>query len=282
MDMNSACPLPTFALAEVLQMHAMSGRTGCLKIQHGDLAGEIYLHRGMVTHAVCRALMGEKAFALMLNWPNPPYIWEQNVVSEISTMHATLQDLLIKQAFVPAWTEDDIALLLTFGDPELDLQPPTELDEDEVVFCGAVRGKDCKPFWFRFSEQEAIIGRVADFCHIVILDPSVSGKHAALRLVGQRLQIRDLGSTNGTKVDGRLVSHAEIRIGQSIGFGNTVMEFFAIDPQNKITDGKNLPANVIEALLSDPEQEWNTPSLGLLEALPPGVKRKTTKIELPR
>ncbi len=263
-------------------MHAMSGRTGCLQVRHGDLTGEIYLHRGLVAHAVCRALMGEKAFSLILRWPPSPFDWQPNATADLSTLQASVQDLLIKQAFVPEWSDDEIALLLTFGDPELDVQTPADIATDEVVFCGAVRGKDCQPFWFRFDQEEAIIGRVADFCHIVILDPSVSGKHAALRLAGQRLQVRDLGSTNGTKVDGRLVSQAEIRIGQSVGFGNTVLEFFAIDPQKRITDGTNLPQGTIEALLSDPEQEWNTPSLGLLEAIPAGVKRQTAKIEVPK
>ncbi|MFQ3671485.1 MAG: FHA domain-containing protein, partial [Verrucomicrobiia bacterium] len=268
-------------LAEILQMHAMSGRTGCLQVQHNDLTGEIYLHRGLVTHAVCRALMGEKAFALILSWPSPSFNWQPNTSSAISTLQASVQDLLIQQAFGPQWTEDQIALLLTFGDPDLDAPEPSTISDDEVLFCGAVRGKDCQPFWFRFSEEEAIIGRVADFCHIVILDPSVSGKHAALRLAGHRLQVRDLGSTNGTKVNGSLVTQAEIRIGQSVGFGNTVLEFFALDPQGLITDGTNLPQGTIQALLSDPEQQWNTPSLGLLEALPPGFKRQTAKIEPP-
>ncbi|GAB4242519.1 MAG: hypothetical protein OHK005_06350 [Candidatus Methylacidiphilales bacterium] len=205
-----------------------------------------------------------------------------NVTSDTSTLQASVQDLLIKQAFVPEWSEEQIALLLTFGDPEVETPSSKNESVESLVFCGAVRGKDCQPFWFTFRQEEAIIGRVADFCHLVILDPSVSGKHAALRLAGQRLQVRDLGSTNGTRVDGRLVSHAEIRVGQSVGFGNTVLEFFAIDPQGLITDGPNLPRDTIEALLSDPEQEWNTPSLGLLEAIPAGIKRQTAKIETPK
>jgi class 3 adenylate cyclase len=51
----------------------------------------------------------------------------------------------------------------------------------------------------------AIIGRAADQCALVVAHPTVSRRHARLALAGEVLQIEDLGSTNGTAVDGRAV-----------------------------------------------------------------------------
>lgn len=45
-----------------------------------------------------------------------------------------------------------------------------------------------------------VIGRAADQCDLVVAHPTVSRRHARLRVAGEALQLEDLGSTNGTKV----------------------------------------------------------------------------------
>lgn len=50
--------------------------------------------------------------------------------------------------------------------------------------------------------QGAIIGRAIDQCELVLAHRTVSRRHARLSLVGEALQIEDLGSTNGTSVNG--------------------------------------------------------------------------------
>ena len=50
--------------------------------------------------------------------------------------------------------------------------------------------------------DRAVIGRRPD-CHLVITDDDLlSGAHCALVRVGDRLLLEDLGSTNGTQVNG--------------------------------------------------------------------------------
>lgn len=65
----------------------------------------------------------------------------------------------------------------------------------------------------------AIVGRAADLCTLVVAHPTVSRRHARLSVAGEALQIEDLGSTNGTAVDGRTV-----RAGQPTTFqpGSTI------------------------------------------------------------
>ena len=45
-----------------------------------------------------------------------------------------------------------------------------------------------------------VIGRAADQCDFVLAHPTVSRRHARLRVAGEALQVEDLGSTNGTQV----------------------------------------------------------------------------------
>ncbi len=71
----------------------------------------------------------------------------------------------------------------------------------------------------RRQARGAIVGRAADQCDLVVAHPTVSRRHARLSLVGEALQIEDLGSTNGTAVDGRAA-----RPGQPMAFqpGSTI------------------------------------------------------------
>jgi len=62
------------------------------------------------------------------------------------------------------------------------------------------------------------IGRAPDNM-IVIDDPSVSGRHAQLRLAGEVYRLKDLESTNGTRINGIPVTETALRFGDRIRFG---------------------------------------------------------------
>jgi hypothetical protein len=70
----------------------------------------------------------------------------------------------------------------------------------------------------------ARVGR-SDESEIVLVDPSVSRLHAILETEGGAALVRDLGSTNGTFVNGRRVSVETLRDGDELRFGNTQMRF---------------------------------------------------------
>jgi adenylate cyclase len=81
------------------------------------------------------------------------------------------------------------------------------------------------------TKQGFFIGRDADQCEAVLLHPTVSRRHARLVIAANTLQIEDLGSTNGTAVDGAVVragalrplqAGARLRIGDielAVGYG---------------------------------------------------------------
>jgi pSer/pThr/pTyr-binding forkhead associated (FHA) protein len=69
------------------------------------------------------------------------------------------------------------------------------------------------------AEELITIGR-ADENTIRVDDQSVSGRHAELRLVGSDYILRDLGSTNGTRVNGVTVTERRLRPGDRIWFGS--------------------------------------------------------------
>jgi pSer/pThr/pTyr-binding forkhead associated (FHA) protein len=62
------------------------------------------------------------------------------------------------------------------------------------------------------------IGR-APSNHIVIDDPTVSAEHASLTKSPTGYSLKDLGSTNGTQVNGLSIAEAELKDGAEIRFG---------------------------------------------------------------
>ena len=54
------------------------------------------------------------------------------------------------------------------------------------------------------------VGRALE-CDISILEPSLSRKHAKIKPVDGKLLIRDLGSSNGTYVNGEKIRKAELK-----------------------------------------------------------------------
>jgi pSer/pThr/pTyr-binding forkhead associated (FHA) protein len=63
-----------------------------------------------------------------------------------------------------------------------------------------------------------VIGR-SRHCDLVLGEPTVSRLHAELREEGGGWVIADLGSTNGTWVNGWRVQRAELRAGDEVSLG---------------------------------------------------------------
>ncbi len=75
-------------------------------------------------------------------------------------------------------------------------------------------------------EGKARIGR-SEESEIVLVDPSVSRAHAVVEIRGGEPIVRDVGSTNGTYVNGRRVRSQPLRDGDELLFGATKMRFEA-------------------------------------------------------
>jgi hypothetical protein len=72
--------------------------------------------------------------------------------------------------------------------------------------------------------RRARIGRQADN-DLVLTDPGVSRHHAEITSERGTCTLRDLGSTNGTLVNGTRVSEHALRDGDRIQIGSSVVEF---------------------------------------------------------
>jgi two-component system, cell cycle response regulator len=81
-------------------------------------------------------------------------------------------------------------------------------------------------------EGDVVLGRGRD-CTVRIDDPGASREHARVTVTGDhRYVLEDLGSLNGTYVDGRRIDRAELQSGDRINMGpNVVIAFAIVDVQ---------------------------------------------------
>ena len=71
-----------------------------------------------------------------------------------------------------------------------------------------------------------LIGR-APSCDLVLDNPQVSRAHAVMEQAGDAIQIRDLGGTNGTYVNGQRVESCTLGNGDEIKVGACVIRFLS-------------------------------------------------------
>ena len=76
------------------------------------------------------------------------------------------------------------------------------------------------------GEDPVSIGRLPE-CDVVLSDPNVSRRHAEVRRRGNDFVVVDLGSTNGTKVNGAGVRERVLVDGDEITVGGTHIRFEA-------------------------------------------------------
>lgn len=85
---------------------------------------------------------------------------------------------------------------------------------------------------YLLTATKTVIGRGSD-CDIVIDDPGISRHHLEIDITKNGVIARDLGSTNGTYVEGHLVPMATLIDGNTITIGRTRILFWASsDPRD--------------------------------------------------
>ncbi len=76
------------------------------------------------------------------------------------------------------------------------------------------------------TSGSVLIGRLPD-CQIVLADPNVSRRHAEIRVEDGRALAVDLGSTNGTKVNGVPITTHPLEDGDTVTVGLTSIRYEA-------------------------------------------------------
>jgi Protein of unknown function (DUF3662)/FHA domain len=77
---------------------------------------------------------------------------------------------------------------------------------------------------FPLKGTQMVLGRAAD-AEITLMDPGISRHHARIVREGDDFVVEDLGSTNGTEVNGQLVKRRRLADGDRVRLGSSTLQF---------------------------------------------------------
>lgn len=105
------------------------------------------------------------------------------------------------------------------------------------------------------SQDFMIVGRKKDLCDIVIDHGSVSKLHCAISKTDGLLFVRDLGSTNGTKVNGQKVIRGALLKGDELAFAKVRFEVYLGPGEDRVANHDRTEMLYDQSLLDQEEDE---------------------------
>lgn len=83
---------------------------------------------------------------------------------------------------------------------------------------------------YPLEKAVSVVGREKG-ADILLPDATVSRRHVALEVASGAFRLKDLGSTNGTLLNGRKIRESAIRHRDRFQVGNTVLQFVVEEPE---------------------------------------------------
>jgi hypothetical protein len=131
----------------------------------------------------------------------------ENEAPQVAT-HEPNKDDPTSTGAISTNTADKMGLVQDTADPQLIVLDPEGKPIEKISL----------------TREPIVIGRLSSN-DVVLSDANVSRRHAEMRREGGKWTIRDLGSTNGTVVNGKLAGSHALNDGDKIAFGTSELLF---------------------------------------------------------
>jgi pSer/pThr/pTyr-binding forkhead associated (FHA) protein len=206
-------------LPEVLQMCCLSRRSGQITFRSGESYGFIYIQQGRVLHALCGTTEGEEAIYAMLTWPGGGFSLDEDILPHKKTVTLTWEQLLFEGA-----RRADVGMTGPKSSATITTAEPLTMRVQESQPKLTVTRPDLPPIVYELEQEYTHVGRAAGN-EIPLPYPSVSNRHCIFIHSGPDIVLRDLNSSNGTYVNGEVISEVVLRPGDLIQVGSVQVKF---------------------------------------------------------
>jgi len=253
-------------LPDYLQFHSQSGNTGRLVVECSDgTSARIYLLDGNFVYAENGEHHGLVALFLTLSDPDAAARWEPKVVAPKAEHNMTIDELLFQFAQLEDNKQlDKETLIGLFGNKrQTSSIKLMDLSQYDITF--TVENTAFKNFEFVLKKTDTLVGRKDD-CDVILPDGSVSSHHCRIIHDEHCIRVIDLGSTNGTSINGQLISNQLLQPGDKFLIGSV-----ALNMQLKLQRKLSQPSRSIAAV---PASSTNTPHTDRID---PKILRRTTE-----
>lgn len=115
--------------------------------------------------------------------------------------------------------------------------------------------------------REIIIGRSSDL-DMVLVEDMVSRRHAKLTSTDTEVYIQDLGSTNGTFVNGEKISRSRLSEGDRVLVGTSIMKVVGVDSMSSLSMQSEAEARRRLEAGANRQSMTGRPMSGVIEEIP--------------
>jgi len=198
------------------------------------LRGTAEIHLSPKAFELLKTLIDQRPRALSKNelhehlWPTT-FVSEANLASLIAEIREALGDTARQPRFIRtahrfgyAFSGQAVEDPVAHAGSDSRAEPMTPLANELDEFCWLVQDGKRLPL----ADGENILGRESDMGGICIDSPTVSRRHASIRISASGASLEDLDSKNGTYLRGEPVSTAvALNDGDEIRIGSVVLRF---------------------------------------------------------
>jgi pSer/pThr/pTyr-binding forkhead associated (FHA) protein len=185
---------------------------------------------------MCGTVEGEEAVYLMLSWPAGSFTLDEDILPHKRTIDLTWEQLL----FEGARRADVGNIVPTPTAPVTTANPltSTRAKDSQPKLIISMEGQ--APVTFELQHEYTRLGRAEDN-ELPLPDGSVSNRHCLFILSGADVVVRDLGSSNGTYVNGEQISETVLRPGDNIQVGVIDIKFVPGVRRPKLNKSATVP-----------------------------------------
>jgi pSer/pThr/pTyr-binding forkhead associated (FHA) protein len=117
------------------------------------------------------------------------------------------------------------------------------------------------------GDKQLIIGRSSEL-DMVLVEDMVSRKHAKISIAGGKISIEDLGSTNGTFVNGEKVKTSRLKEGDRILIGTSILKLVRAGAGAVDLSDAQVKQNLEQVAAVQSQRQTRTAMTGKLEEVP--------------
>ena len=249
--------LQLFAVEEILERISHRHLTGCFHAFNSKAGAAIFFKDGVVVAGVKGQEQGETVLLQIMDWKNARYVWQADATTiptpDAKPLEIHIPEFLARHkpgrpslAAKPAGGLATTASVVQIGSkgkatgplpggsrPAMPLasdltstKTMNQSSEDRAAIDDALLKKhklvltavDNAQQRFPLTRVNNLIGR-SPACDISIMHASISRQHCLLQLTERGLHVKDLDTTNGTKVNGIVLKEGYISAGDKLTVG---------------------------------------------------------------
>ena len=246
--------LQLFTVEEILGRIASQRLTGCFHVFAPKESANLFFKGGAIIAAIKGKVEGAEIVHQILTWKSARYFWEPNAALsapaliplqiEVATLLGPSQPTTpepsrppTRPTPIPIGAKGLATGPLSVETPASSIKSaPVDITATKTFSPSAeVRGAleealvakhhlalnsiDGPEMYVKLTRVSSLLGRNAA-CDIPVAHPSISRQHALLQITDRGLHVKDLDTTNGTKVNGIVLREGYINVGDRLTFGH--------------------------------------------------------------